>query len=503
MNSRSIGASLRSVPELSYLNADNVARYRAVMRFMYQEYQRLRYWLRPEDVHAGVAAWDVLDGYTLEQCQQDLERLKEWGNLASRHDGGRALTLEEYMRKKSQYLLTPYAIEIERMLETLEKIKGYGGSLETTYFDTIAECLQQIRLNVDRFEPGEALACWDRLQHAFKTMHENAADFIASMHSIQAEEMMATDAFLAMKETLTDYLQHFVKSLQRSAYLIEGRLQQITDSVRELYLEEVMRDELRKPRIEEGHSPEEIAEHQLQSWANLYRWFIGDTREPSELVLLERATKETIAKVVRSAIRLQERRRSGLSRRKDLETLGGWFAQLDDIRDAHRLAAYAFGLFPSRHLQGEDERETDRADRSMWQEPQNLRAIRSRSRRRVEKTGIEPVRRSDEKRQAYREQVARQLEEEAVFLEQLAGQGEIRIGELGVLTAKKRLQLLQWIGRCTASASRSFIAADGTEVRLEQPRKEEPEALLLCEDGELALPNYRLAFIREGTMQYV
>src|SRR5690606_15753667 len=140
----------------------------------------------------------VLDNYTQDQCLSDLENLKSWGNLASRHDGGRALSVEEYMRKKSQYLLTPYAIEIERMLEALEKVKGYGGSLETTYFDTIATCIHEVRVKSLEFESGEALRNWEKLYDSFKTMHENAADFIASIHSIQAEEMMATEGFLAL-----------------------------------------------------------------------------------------------------------------------------------------------------------------------------------------------------------------------------------------------------------------------------------------------------------------
>jgi hypothetical protein len=70
-------AGLRAVPELSYLNAANVVRYRAIMRFIYIEYQRLMYWLRPEE------------SYTIDMCLSDLEQLKNWGNLASRHDGGR------------------------------------------------------------------------------------------------------------------------------------------------------------------------------------------------------------------------------------------------------------------------------------------------------------------------------------------------------------------------------------------------------------------------------
>ncbi len=484
-------AGLRAVPELSYLTATNVARYRAIMKFIYMEYQRLKYWLRPEEIFEGVQAWDVLEGYTLELCLSDLESLKNWGNLASRHDGGRALSLEEYMRKKSQYLLTPYSIEIERMLEALEKVKGYGGSLETTYFDTIAACVHEIREKADTLGPGEALQNWEKLYSAFKTMHDNAADFIASIHSIQAEEMMATEGFLQLKDNLVNYLQHFVKSLQRSAYRIEGQLHRIGDGLRDLYLDNVLEDELRKPRLEEGKSAEELALEFRQGWHNLRRWFIGDEAELSELTLLEKATKEAIAKVVRSAVRLQERRRGGVSRRNDLESLGRRFAELDSLDEAHRLAAYVFGLFPSRHLQGQDARETERADASTWEEPPNVRLIRTRSRKRSARTASEPMRTHAAKREAYRELVEAQLAEERAFIEMMQGYGEVAVAELPVLKSKERMRLLQWIGRCTATGSRSFVTADGHRIAVKLPEHEE-EAVLRSQDGELAMLNYTI-----------
>jgi len=485
-------AGLRAVPELSYLTATNVARYRAIMKFIYLEYGRLKYWLRPEEVYEGVQAWGVLDNYTQEQCLSDLESLKSWGNLASRHDGGRALSVEEYMRKKSQYLLTPYAIEIERMLEALEKVKGYGGSLETTYFDTIAACIHEVRVKSLEFESGEALRNWEKLYDAFKTMHENAADFIASIHSIQAEEMMATEGFLALKDNLVNYLQHFVKGLQRSAYKIEGQLQRIGEGLRDVYLEKVLADELARPRLEEGKSSEELWLELQQGWNNLKRWFVGDDREQSELTLLERATKEAIAKVVRSAVRLQERRRGGVSRRGDLETVGRRFAQLDNLAEAHKLAAYVFGLFPARHLQGEDERNTERADAATWDEPPNVRLIRSRSRKRTARSASEPIRTHSAVREAYREQLLQQLEEERDFVMKMQRLGKARIADLPRMRAKERIRLLQWIGRCTAASSKSFVTADGYRISLVIPDDEGDIAVLYSDDGELAMRNYAI-----------
>lgn len=490
MDSLITPAGLRAVPELSYLTATNVARYRAVMKFIYTEYQRLKYWLRPEEVYAGVQAWNVLEGYTQEMCLSDLESLKNWGNLASRHDGGRAMSVEEYMRKKSQYLLTPYAIEIERMLEALEKVKGYGGSLETTYFDTITACVHEIRLRAIEFEPGEALRNWESLYEAFKTMHENAADFIASIHSIQAEEMMATEGFLALKDNLVNYLQHFVKGLQSGAYKIEGQLLRIVDGVRDAYLDKVMADELAKPRLEEGKTEEELRAELWQGWQNLKRWFVGDEQELSELTLLERATKEAIAKVVRSAVRLQERRRGGISRRNDLEVLGRRFAELGTLEEAHCLAAYAFGLFPSRHLQGEDERATERADASTWDEQPNVRLIRTRSRKRSSRSASEPMRNHEAKREAYRQELLALQEEERLFVERMRGLGKVCMADMPALKPKERMRLLQWIGRCTAASSRAFMTADGYRIALEIPPEAQETAVLHSEDGNLTMRNY-------------
>jgi nitrogen fixation protein FixH len=131
-----------------------------------------------------------------------------------------------------------------------------------------------------------------------------------------------------------------------------------------------------------------------------------------------------------------------------------------------------------------------------------VRAIRTRSRRRVERTGISPVKRHDEKRRVHREEVERQLKEEGAFLEELASKGTLKISEMGVLTAKRRLLFLQWIGRCTAHPGRSFVAADGTRVTLEKPA-DGSEAVLRCEDGELVLPDYRLTFSKEEALTHV
>jgi len=487
--------SLRQVPELRYVNADhNVARYRAIMRCFYQEYKRLKYWLKPEEVHAIVSGWDVLPGYTLEMCTSDLDQLVEWQNLTARHDGGRSSTLEEYLKKKMQYLMRPYSIEIERLLESLEKVTGYGGSLESSLFDTIADRLFDVRRDADSLDPAAALALWNELYRSFVSLHENAADYIASLQTARADEMMVTEAFLIFKEKLTGYLQNFVQALQRSAYKIEGNLARINDNVRDLFLEKAAEGELDKPRLEEAPDREELLEEFRQGWDNIRRWFIGEGGAPSELTLLERATKDAIARIVRSAIRIQERKRSGLSRKKELEHLARWFAGMEDVDDAHRLGGYAFGLFPTRHLQGEDLRDSDSADMSMWVERPTAKMLRSRSRKRGERGEPDPVRDNAERKRREKEAfLARQVEEWKA-IEALVARGTVRMSELGTVTSATRMRLLGWIGRCiTAGGGHAFTTPEGVRIRMTNPRTRE-RTVLVSEDGELHLADYELTF---------
>ncbi|QJC50408.1 TIGR02677 family protein [Paenibacillus albicereus] len=487
--------TLRGIPELRYTNADNVVRYRAIMRFFYLEYKRLRYWLRPEEVHAAIAQWDVWPHYTQELCQQDLEQLASWQNLTSRHEGGRSSTLEEYLKKKLQYCLRPYSIEIERMLESLEKVTGYGGSLEASLFDTIADKLFAIRRDAVDIEPEAALQLWTSLYESFVKLHENAADYMASLHTAKAEEMMVTEAFLLFKEKLTDYLQHFVQALQRSSYGIEGHLLQIREPVMELFLERAAEGELSRPRLEEAPDKEELLQELRQGWNNIRRWFLGSGSEASELTMLERATKDAIARIVRSAIRIQERKRSGLSRKKELEHLAGWFARLETMDEAHRLGAHAFGLFRTRHLQGEDLRTTDRSDQSSWDEQAKLHLLRSRSRKRS--AGVVPDSVPDHRERKQREREVHQSRqaEEWRSIERMLRLGQVSISELGPVTTSERVRLLSWIGRCmTAGEKRSFVTAEGVRITLSLPQAPGTLTVLLAEDGELEMKDYRLDF---------
>ena len=128
---------IRSLTETKYLNVDNTDRYRPIIRFFYLEYEKLRYWMYPEEVFEELHKEEYFKDYTEEQCRQDLEVLTRWGNLSAIQDTKRVTFIEEFKNKKYRYQLTDYSVEIERMVIRLENLSIEGASLEPTLLEKI------------------------------------------------------------------------------------------------------------------------------------------------------------------------------------------------------------------------------------------------------------------------------------------------------------------------------------------------------------------------------
>jgi uncharacterized protein (TIGR02677 family) len=439
--------------------------------------------------------WGILKQYTQEQCQLDLDQLVAWKNLTYRHDGGRVQTVEEYLRKKYQYLITPYSIELERFLEGLEGVKGYGGSLEPTLFDKIADILFGIYEKNGNYEPRAALEIWNSLYESFQKLNQTSMDYIASLQTGTAEDVMMASSFLLYKDTLTAYLQNFVQALQRRSYRIEGTLKLINQNIKEHFLISVLEGEWLIPKLENFYTKEEYHKNLENRWQQLCRWFCGDENAQSEMLLLERASKDAIKKIVRSTLRLQEKQRSIVSRRRDLDFLGKWFYSLTDINEAHKLSAYVFGLFPTRHLQGEDSRNSDSQDISMWDEMPIERTLRSRSRKSSGKGSgeSETVVDNSLQKKALKGQLIEWQKKELSFLIEMTKRRYIKISELENISTIARVQLLSWIGRCVSAEDRVIYSPEGIKVTLFIP-EEKSETTLKCEDGTLTLLDYSFSF---------
>ena len=157
---------IRPLTEVKYLNAENVDRYRCIMRIFYENYEKLRYWLYQEDVYEEMIRDPYFREYRMEQCQQDLMALTEWKNLETIQDTRKVSSIEEFKNRKFRYQMSEYSVEIERLVRHLENLHVESASLEPTL-------LERLRFHIMRFpemadeEPASVSAWWNDLNSEF------------------------------------------------------------------------------------------------------------------------------------------------------------------------------------------------------------------------------------------------------------------------------------------------------------------------------------------------
>ena len=149
----------------------------------------------------------------MEQCQQDLTALKEWGNLLTIQDTRKVTSIEEFKSRKFRYQLSEISVEIERMVLRIENLFIEGSSLEPSLLERIRAALERTE-EIAGEETGKVHGWWDGLTTDFVRLNQNYQDYMRELNSVRAEEMMKTREFLLFKDRLIEYLRSFVQSLQ-------------------------------------------------------------------------------------------------------------------------------------------------------------------------------------------------------------------------------------------------------------------------------------------------
>src|SRR5271157_5283410 len=158
------------LPIFSYLvNSNRIRWYRVIMRVFLQHHRELyRYQLTAQEVRDAVrAAFDP--EYTLDQCQNDLAALREWGNVTTIYDSSRATSIASFLSPALLYQATPEAIAIETFLDEQTRANSGKGALRQGDLPHLWRSLQQLdeHLNISISEPtsarsGEIAEEWQR-----------------------------------------------------------------------------------------------------------------------------------------------------------------------------------------------------------------------------------------------------------------------------------------------------------------------------------------------------
>ena len=399
----------KPLKEANYLNVENTDRYRPILRLFYIKYERMKYWLYLEDVYEELKKDSYFENYTIEQCQQDLMTLAGWGNLVTIQDSKNVKTLEEFKNRKYQYQLSEYAVEIERMVIHLENLFVEGASLEPTLLERLREELSRLP-EMETASAEQTYGWWQNLENDFQRLNQNYQDYMRTLNSAHAEELMRTKEFLVFKDHLIEYLRTFVKALQENVNVIERYIRNITDGQVDV-----------------------ISERLHGKWQSIEEWFAGKGNKEAEAVKVFDATNEIIRRITRYATRLSELSNLGANRKEEYFKVAQMFAGCPDMGSAHRLAASVFGLESGLHLKGDMPRATDSINSSIYDEqPFEVKLVpRVRSyREKAKRSGIADRR---EEQERIRREVLEKQEKERVLLKSYIIDNRLEFSSLPVI----------------------------------------------------------------------
>lgn len=494
--------TMKKVVEASYLTADSAAHYRTILRYFYHQHERMRDFITPEEILDYMRSIPVFSDYQEEQLHQQLAQLVKWNNLIARQDMTHAKTVEEYKKKRFRYQSTPYTIEIERMLLVLEKQVGdtFQGSLERSQFERLLAALSVLQKEIEgnlTKSAEEYMRMWEDVFRYFQTIRTSTADYIAYINSERTDQRMQTEAFLVYKSQFTTYLRDFIVSLQKTSLQIGERLRELSPHKLSVFFQKLIEHRKSIPRLEDvSLSAEEWETEYKEYWDSLRQWFLGSSKQASELEVLQWQTNEMIRRMTRYVQRIGERQQHFRSRKNDYLHLAKWFTNCSSLDEAHKLSSVVFGAMTIQHLQLE-EGTTDNLYADTWEEGPILLTLKPRTNRYREKTKPGSMVSNMEKKRQQREKYLEERETERSLIDQYMTEGVIQLSTLTKVEPFIRKVLLGWIGKSMASKDQKVKTDYGLVVKVTIDVTK--TILLESEDGTLKMPDAKFEFEEQGS----
>lgn len=482
---------LRPITAVNYLRAENVERYRVIVRYFYQKHENINYWLHREDIYEMMREIELFRDYTLEKCQSDLDSLVEWGNLVAIQDSAKVKTIEDFKNKKYRYQLSDYSIQIERMTLIIENLEVETSSLEPTLLERIRSQILSLG-SLDSKTDGEVASWWRDVSNDFVLLNHNYQDYIKTLNSAKAEEMLKSREFLIFKDHLIVYLRTFVKNLQEQSTLIQEYLSNIDQNSIINVFEKIVRYEESIPRIDTMFNPEELYFSLEGKWQSIYNWFVGENGF-SEVHRLYDITNEIIQRITRYAQQIGEMHSLGANRKEEYRNISRIFKMCHSLNEAHELSALVFGVDTCFNLRGLDTRITESIDGLVYQEPMTVLALESRSRYKNRKIERVAGTNYDMEEMMNREELLKEKEVMNQLIEKYTKQKVVDFSKLDVIGKEERKLLLSWLSRAMANKSRRSKCENGLYYSINETNKDK-ECIVQCQDGSFKMPCYTIHF---------
>ncbi len=491
-----------SYPVFAHLNVEKTALYRGILEVFVAERARFAIALRPAEIADALGrTLDLqLPHPPLSEVETALRQLKDWGNVDDAPDTAEAATLEEFYRDRRLYQLSAAGEAAEQALAVFEEYLHRPGALQTTALHDILELLDALPplLAADPRDDAKLHLALASLSSRFEELTSRAQSFMRGLQRTVDLYGLTTDAFLAYKERLIEYLEKFIGELVVATNRVAESLLRIeaggVDSLFEVAALRELADAI-------DPTPEDLAAAQArwrQRWSGLRRWFIGDGGLPSQAELLRARARSAIPALLTTVSQINDRRSSRTDRAADFSALARWFAEAPDDQAAHRLWRTAFGLAPSRHLRINDETLAARAEatespRASWLEsiPMWVSPRLRQSGRQAMRGGAQPTVDRSRDKALLTALANEQALETSRARDRLIQRGRCRLADLGPLSRGELRFFLDLLGRALARTVEQGsvvegVSADGSlRVRIE-PVEPRAWVTLESEDGTFA-----------------
>lgn len=491
------------LPIFSYLvNSNRIRWYRVIMRvFLLHHRELYHYQLTAQEVRDAVrSAFDP--EYTLDQCQNDLAALREWGNVTTIYDSSRATSITSFLTPALLYQATPEAIAIETFLDEQTRANSGKGALRQGDLPYLWRSLQRLdeylRTPPSELAParsGEIAEEWQRAFEIWSTMAREAAQYLANMINAAQQSRPDFEAYQVYKAAVVAYVHGFAQALTQYSRRVRELFTDWSATGKQEQLIEIVSQHLEPPGAISENRPTQDkllkeARNQVLAIAN---WFAEGKNADS----FRRNALSEVDKVVRRASALAATARPNANYATNLNTLANQLLLAKDGETAQQIFSVAFANTLPVHLPeslaGTPGATIDPGKLSDWQEPPTV-ALRLRPVSRANR-GEPPI--EDpviDNRTIIRNLIVQheaRLKEQRLHFAELFADIYLDIGALSSITIEDRTILIDVIDNCLGDVSHEYRAPDGSTIVLLNP-DEQAYALLRAPDGMLLLPRYRL-----------
>lgn len=458
----------------------------------------MKYWLYAEEIYDEIINIYGFNSYTLDNLKGDLEALKTWGNFDVIQDTKKTVSIEEFKNRKFRYQISYATIELER---TLIKLEGAGdgmrGSLEISLIERFRDTLRNLE-NIDiNYKDKEIFSIWEMLNRDFKHLNENYQDYISKFFNPKTEELLKATEFLIYKESFIKYLREFVKGIQINVPQIQKSIESLEEDKEkiDLFIKEVIKYEKTTIALNSDYDEDERYEINYGRYISMKEWFVSvKGRTPMGDQLLE-STNGIIRKITRYALQITEMNYGGGNRLADYRKLMEIFNNTKNIEEASKLSSLVFGVFKTRHVVCNIQRETESINSSIFEEESTIVTVRPSVRDYKEKSASRSVvkNKSEEKKKKGMELLEkRKMEKE--LIESYIKDNKLVFKNLGGISKDERIIFLTWLSKALNNKSNNWVRNEYGQFYKVVDLKPKNNIIIHCDDGDFTMPDYEIVF---------